>query len=225
MTGYYTDHLSGERLRRCYEIATPPVREYLEGEIQHLLARLPATGPVLELGCGYGRVALRLAGPDRPVTGIDNATGSLALARRLAGAGSRCEFLEMDACRLQFPADHFAAVVCIQNGICAFRADPEILLREALRVARPGGRLFFSTYLDRFWPHRLAWFEDQAAAGLLGPVDLAASGNGVIVCTDGFCSGRFTPEQFRELCTRLAVDFTLAEAANSSLFCEIVKPD
>ncbi len=31
--GYCSNHLSNERLRRCYELASPRVRRYLEAEI------------------------------------------------------------------------------------------------------------------------------------------------------------------------------------------------
>jgi len=37
---YYSDHLSAERLRRCYEIAPLRVQQYFEAEIQHVLARV-----------------------------------------------------------------------------------------------------------------------------------------------------------------------------------------
>lgn len=45
------------------------------------LARTRA-GPVLELGCGTGRVALPLAAAGLDVTGVDNAGAMLAIARR-----------------------------------------------------------------------------------------------------------------------------------------------
>ena len=208
---------------QCYEVASPRVKHYLEVEIRHILSRLGPEDYVLELGCGYGRVALRLAGSARQVVGIDTAEDSLALARELASPDSRCEFVKMNALDLRYPAGTFDAVVCAQNGICAFGVDKESLLREALRCARAGGILLLSTYSDRFWEHRLEWFQAQAAAGLLGPVDLEASREGTIVCTDGFRAARVTPEGWRALCVRVGVDCRITEVDGSSVFCEIVK--
>lgn len=223
MTSYYAEKLAGRRLQRCYEIASPRVRRYLEAEIRHVLGRLRSGDAVLELGCGYGRVALRLARVARRVVGIDVAEESLALAREIAGRETCCEFLRMDAIDLRFADGEFDAVVCVQNGICAFGVDPRALVREALRVLRPGGRALFSTYSDRFWPERLAWFEAQAAEGLLGPVDREASRDGTIVCGDGFRAGRFTAEDWRSLCSTLGVEPAIREIDGSSVFCETIK--
>ncbi|MCD4847504.1 MAG: class I SAM-dependent methyltransferase [Candidatus Aegiribacteria sp.] len=225
MTGYYTEKISGRRLELCYELATPRVRQYLEAEIQHVLTRMRSTDVVLELGCGYGRVALRLAEAVRRVVGIDPAGESLEMARELAGVNSRCEFLNMDALDLRYSAGWFDAVICIQNGICAFGVNQEALLREALRVTRPRGIMLFSTYSDRFWRHRLAWFQAQAEADLIGPIDYDKSGDGVIVCRDGFRAGRFTPEDWRLLCSRVGCDPEIIEVDESSVFCEILKED
>lgn len=61
MTSYYAKKLSGARLQRCYDIAPARVQQYLESEITYLVSRLRTTDHVLELGCGYGRVAMRIA--------------------------------------------------------------------------------------------------------------------------------------------------------------------
>lgn len=227
MTSYYAQKLSAERLQRCYALGDARVQQYLECEILHVLSRLRPTDSVLELGCGYGRIALRLAATAAQVTGIDVAEGSLDMARRLAsqdGLGSRCSFARMDALALDFEPDRFDMVLCLQNGIGAFRVDAQRLLQESLRVLRPGGVLLLSTYTDAFWPHRLAWFEAQAGEGLLGPVDHAASRGGVIVCTDGFRSGRATREEFQSICAPLNLHPRLYEIDESSLWCEITKP-
>lgn len=221
---YYGAHLSGERLQRCYEIAPERVLQYLEAESLHAAAILRPTDEVLELGCGYGRIARRLAPAARRVVGIDTAPKSLELGRRLAQAGDRCEFLCMDALDLRFPECSFDAVLCLQNGICAFGVDQARLLEEALRVTRHGGKVVLSTYSDKFWPDRLAWFEAQAAEGLVGPIDRFASKDGVIVCEDGFRAGRLTPDGFRALCLRVGAVADIREVDESSVFCEIIKP-
>jgi 2-polyprenyl-6-hydroxyphenyl methylase/3-demethylubiquinone-9 3-methyltransferase len=222
MSSYYSKSLAGLRLERCYEVASPRVRQYLEAEIRHVQQRLQSTDEVLELGCGYGRVAFRLADVAKRVVGIDSADESIDLARELDDK-TRCEFYDMDALDLRFPDNSFDAVICIQNGICAFRIDREALLREALRVARKGGRLLFSTYAERFWSHRLAWFEAQAEEGLVGPIDQEASGDGVIICEDGFRSGQLSPKEIQALCAGLGIVAELTEVDGSSLFFEILK--
>ena len=222
MRGYYTEKLSGQRLRQCYEIAPPRVRRYLEAEIQFVLERLESSDAVLELGCGYGRVATRLAEVAGHVVGIDTSTESLEFARQLEGLNSRCEFLEMDALELAFDDAEFDKVICVQNGICAFGVDQKALLREALRVARPGGRLLFSTYSPRFWADRLRWFEAQAAAGLVGAIDYERTGNGAIFCKDGFSTGIVSPEAWGSLAASLGVNSTITEIDESSVWFESV---
>lgn len=220
MTAYYSAKLAGRRLQRCYEIASPRLRRYLEAEIVHVLERLRPGDAVLELGCGYGRVARRLARRAGRVVGIDTARESLDLAREL-DPGGRCEYLEMDAIDLRFRTAEFDTVVCVQNGICAFGVDPEKLLREALRVTRERGFVMLSSYSDRFWPERLAWFEAQAAEGLVGEIDRRHCRDGVIVCRDGFRAGRMSPEGFRRLCSRVGARARITEVDESSVFCEI----
>jgi 2-polyprenyl-6-hydroxyphenyl methylase/3-demethylubiquinone-9 3-methyltransferase len=224
VTDYYAKKLSGQRLARCYKIAPPRVQQYLEAEIAHVCSRLKPADTVLELGCGYGRVTMRLAARAARVVGIDNAEPSLELARRIVPPQLNCAFLHMDAIDLEFTDGSFDVVVCVQNGICAFGVDPRRLLREALRVTRPGGRALFSTYAEQFWPHRLAWFELQAQHGLLGPIDHDASRDGVIVCQDGFRAGRLTAAQWHALCRDGGVTGTLTEVDGSCLFCELIKP-
>ena len=220
---YYEEKLSGSRLKECYDIAPPRVKQYLAAEIRFVVERLEPGDAVLELGCGYGRVTQELAQRAGRTVGIDTSVESLTLAAELAGAGSTCEFIEMDALDLGFSSDEFDAVVCVQNGICAFGVDQELLLSEALRVAGPGGLLLFSTYSDHFWKDRLEWFEAQAAAGLIGPIDYAASGNGVIACRDGFRAGRLTRVDWESLCSRIGVVPEIIEVDGSSVFCELLK--
>lgn len=222
--GYYAQKLSGSRLRECYRIAPSRVKQYFRAEIDFLLEAIAPTDEVLELGCGYGRVVFELAEQAAKVVGIDTAPENLALARELAGGRTDCEFQEMDAIALGFDDFRFDVVACVQNGICAFGVDPVALLREALRVTRPGGAVLFSSYSDLFWEHRFEWFQWQSARGLVGEIDLEHTGDGTIACLDGFRSGRMTPDDFRELCAELGVAPEITEVDESSVFCRVVTP-
>lgn len=218
MKGYYAKKLAAERLRECYKIAPPRTRRYLRAEMDFVLSFVQPGDIVLDLGCGYGRTLPRLAAKAGFVVGIDNSAPSLGLAARLSKDLANVTVKEMDAANLGFADDVFDIVVCIQNGISAFKSDRKTLIAEALRVCRPGGTALFSTYTERFWPHRLEWFRRQAAAGLLGEIDEKRTGDGVIVCRDGFTAGTTSAEEFRRLANGLSATLTLTEVDGSSLF-------
>jgi 2-polyprenyl-6-hydroxyphenyl methylase/3-demethylubiquinone-9 3-methyltransferase len=221
MTAYYADNLSGERLRRCYEIVPPRVGQYLEAELAFLLAHVAPTDAVLELGCGYGRVLRRLVGHARLVVGIDTASDSLRLARDLFGDEPAVQLHDMNAIDMTFPCGAFDVVACIQNGIAAFNVDRRRLLGEAIRVTRPGGTVLFSSYAPGFWADRLDWFRRQAEHGLIGPIDERATGDGVIVCTDGLRLGTVGADEFAALARECGVRAEITEVDGSSIFCVI----
>ena len=220
MENYYSENLSGERLRRCYEIAPPRVRQYLEAEISYVLEQIDGKARILELGCGYGRVLWHLIPRAEWLVGIDISWDNIKLAQQTLPPG-KCDLAVMDATKLGFARGVFDIVLCIQNGICAFGVDKRDLVTEAIRVAGQGGCLLFSTYSDRFWEHRLAWFELQSREGLVGPIDYEATRNGTIVCKDGFRAGRFTRADWTRLCELLGLRYKLVEVDESSLFCRI----
>lgn len=116
-----------------------------ESRAERLVSRVAASAPsvVLDVGCGWGELLLRVldACPDATGIGIDTAGASLERARANAGARGltdRARFLEADAARAEGPAD---LVLCIGSSH-AF-GDPAEALRSLLGLVRPGGRLLF----------------------------------------------------------------------------------
>jgi len=219
---YYSKKLSAERLRQVYDLAPARAKQYLEAEIRFVLEKINPGDQVLELGCGYGRVLARMAEKTERVIGIDTSLDSLVMARASGDIRKTVMLLTTDAATLGFRDDCFDVVACVQNGISAFKVDRELLMREALRVTRPGGRVLFSSYAEAFWPDRLDWFRIQADHGLLGEIDEEATGNGVIVCKDGFRATTIGPEDFKALTSKIAVIPRITEVDGSSIFCEIV---
>ena len=68
---YYREKLSAVRLRRCYELAPPRIKQYLKGEIKFVVSNIRNSDVALELGCGYGRVMKEVASHASRITGND----------------------------------------------------------------------------------------------------------------------------------------------------------
>jgi len=221
LSQYYSQILSGARLREAYDIAPQRVRQYLDAELNHVLERIRPGDIVIELGCGYGRILADLASKAGWVVGIDTSAPTLELAMETVGAVANCSLSRMDAVKLGFVDQAFDCVVCIQNGISAFDVDQRGLISESLRVAKSDGIILFSSYSDKFWKHRLKWFELQSAAGLLGEIDYERTKNGVITCKDGFVTTTVGDNDLLALTADLEVDVQIVEVDESSMFYEI----
>ena len=106
----------------------------------------PAGQTLLELGCGPGFYACRLAArfAHLQVLGIDRAEQQLRRARARAAARqlTNCRFAAADACAVPWPAGTFDAVIAAR--LFTILPEPERALAEMHRVLRPGGRCFIA---------------------------------------------------------------------------------
>ena len=221
MQNYYAENLAAERLRTCYDLAPPRVKAYLDAEIDFVLQKTSSSMIVLELGCGYGRVLRRLIPQVRVAVGVDTSFPTLRMARGFLGRTESLHLAQMDAVHLGFRDRAFDVTICVQNGISAFEVDQQRLFAEAVRVTRLGGTALFSSDSDGFWEDRLRWFEIQSAHGLIGTVDYQATGNGVIVCKDGFRATTVNAAGFGNFARVLGLAANILEVDCSSLFCEL----
>lgn len=116
-------------------------------------------GRALDIGTGPGQIVIKLArkltrwkflGVDRSPQMIAEAAANLAAAGpELAG---RVEFQIADANALPFPDATFDLVMC--NSVLHHMAEPERLLAEIARVAKPRGAILLR---DLRRPNRLAY--------------------------------------------------------------------
>ncbi|MHA1125409.1 MAG: class I SAM-dependent methyltransferase [Candidatus Heimdallarchaeota archaeon] len=220
---YYSKKLSANKLKKCYDVASPRIQQYLNEEISFVLQFIKSDMKVLELGCGYGRVLKFLADQAKNVVGIDTSQESLDLAEEYLVSKSNIELFNMNAEKLAFQDESFDIVIGIQNGISAFKVDPKKLVSESLRVVKKGGQALFSSYSDNIWDARLAWFQKQSEEGLLGEIDWQQTKNGTIVCKDGFVANTFTKKDFQSIISDLKLRAKIKEVDNSSIFCVIYK--
>ena len=221
MSNYYSKLLNANKLQKCYEIAPARVKRYLKAEIEFVLEEINHTDTVLDLGCGYGRVAVELMKKAKKVIGIDISKENIELAKKITANKKNCEFYVMDAIDLKFSDNYFDTVICIQNGISAFKVDPLKLFKESIRVTRKGGTVLFSSYSEKFWKDRLEWFRIQSEYDLIGKIDYNLTGNGIIICKDGFKAITYSKQEFYELASNFNVRTSIYEIDNSSIFCKM----
>jgi SAM-dependent methyltransferase/uncharacterized protein YbaR (Trm112 family) len=141
---------------RSYERYVRPAMQYAvsrrryDRESELLLYRSllgQPDGPVLDLACGTGLFARRLARDASlpPVVALDVSKPMIeegvAQARE---AGVMVDFLRAEAPELPFQDQSFGAV--LQTGALHLIADASRLFLEVGRVLRPGGRYVASTY-------------------------------------------------------------------------------
>jgi SAM-dependent methyltransferase len=105
--------------------------------------RIRSGSEVVEVGSGSGVVARDLAalvGPRGHVTGVDKSRVLLVAARRGAresGLGRRITFRHGDAARLPLATARFDCALAVT--VLLHVARPQAMLREMVRVTRPGG--------------------------------------------------------------------------------------
>ncbi|MCK9921666.1 class I SAM-dependent methyltransferase, partial [Frankia sp. AgPm24] len=102
---------------------------------------LPPGGRVLEAGCGPGEFSVAMAARGFTADAVDWAPRTVA---RLRAAAPQIQVWQGDVRALEVPDATYDAVY--SPGVCEhFEAGPGEVLRETLRVLRPGGIALVST--------------------------------------------------------------------------------
>lgn len=119
---------------------------------------------ILEIGAGSGQCSRWLHARGAAVVATDLSAGMVRTGRRVNDGLSptlRVPFVQCDGRLLPFADASFDAVFTAY-GVVPFVADSDVVMREAARVLRPGGRFVFSTT----HPFRWAFPDDPGPDGL-----------------------------------------------------------
>ncbi|MDQ1143928.1 SAM-dependent methyltransferase [Bacillus sp. SORGH_AS 510] len=133
-----------------------------------LVAKVNGVGKekILDIGTGSGSLIIKLAKafPNSLLTGIDYWGGNWEYSKvqcqqnvEIEGVSDRIEFLKASAAELPFHEDEFDIIVsCLTFHEVKDRQNKTEVIKEALRVLKPGGQFVF---LDLFMDKKI--FGDQ----------------------------------------------------------------
>jgi SAM-dependent methyltransferase len=169
-----------DEIAAVYDHSLPAhvVEHYLRKRTAFVVEHCPR-GDGLDVGCGTGVLAARLAAEGYAMTGVDPSDGMLEVLHERA---PQVRALQASGSELPFDADSFDLVLTV--AVLHHIADPEGVRRtlaEMVRVSRPGGRIVVWDHNPRnpYWGRLMARVpqdtgderlipEDELLAGLRG---------------------------------------------------------
>ena len=195
MSGTHFDEVAAR-----YDETLPPhvVEHYLEKRTGFLLDHCPPPARVLDVGCGTGALAARLARRGYQLVGLDPSEGMLEVMRKRAPA---IEAVRGSGTEIPFGEGRFdlSLSVATMHHI----ADPAAVrqaLAEMVRVVKPGGKVVVWDHNPRnpYWPRLMRRVpQDRGDERLIGLDELLAGLRGggaepALVCQLGLVPD-FTP--------------------------------
>ena len=120
-----------------------------------LLAEFPPASPILDVGCGFGDLAIHLAAPGLEVLGIDFVDAAIAQAQEKAHAlpaevRYSLEFRVADALQLSRPDRQFGSVMDSGFLHSLGRGESDRFVEELTSLLSQGGRYYLLAFTVEF---------------------------------------------------------------------------
>jgi SAM-dependent methyltransferase len=119
-------------------------------------------GPVLDIGCGPGRLTIALAERGSPVLGVDISRAAVARVHRAGACALHRSVFD------PLPGQGRWETALLADGNIGIGGFPDELLRRCARLLAPGGQLLIEVERDDIDERMSAWLEHPD--GRRGPV-------------------------------------------------------
>jgi SAM-dependent methyltransferase len=147
-----------DHVAAVYDDSLPPhvVEHYLRKRVAFVKERCPPPARGLDVGCGTGALARRLADAGYEMTGIDPSEGMLEVLR---ARSPQVNPIKASGDEIPFESDTFELTISV--AVMHHIAAPDAVTRtlaEMVRVVRPGGRIVVWDHNPRnpYWPRLMA---------------------------------------------------------------------
>lgn len=166
-----------DEIATVYDESLPAhvVEHYLRKRTRFVVEHCPR-GSGLDVGCGTGVLAGRLAAAGYAMTGVDPSAGMLDVLRRRTGD---VEAVEASGTALPFADGRFDLVLTVATlHHIADPGDVRRTLGEMVRVTRPGGRILVWDHNPRnpYWGRLMARVPQDTGEERLIPEDEVVDG-------------------------------------------------
>jgi 2-polyprenyl-3-methyl-5-hydroxy-6-metoxy-1,4-benzoquinol methylase len=120
-------------------------------KFRRILQEIGNVAKHLDFGCGPGTL-IHLLGPGIATVGVDIAAAQLSYAERNYASPEK-QFVQIESAQLPFADETFDAITCIEVVEHLELKLTQEILREFIRVLRPGGKLILTTpNYGSLWP-------------------------------------------------------------------------
>ncbi|KPC77170.1 class I SAM-dependent methyltransferase [Laceyella tengchongensis] len=112
-------------------------------------------GPVLELGCGTGRISLAIARAGIPVVGVDNSPAMLNRARQKAEQmelADKIEWIEADMARMELTGQFPLIIIPYRSFLHLLTVNDQVeTLKRVRRYLTDDGLFAFNIFVPKLW--------------------------------------------------------------------------
>lgn len=192
----YRDAHHPQWVVRAYAVAPPEFQRLLQQELQWL--SMHAAPPLLEVGCGAGRILAALGLQKGPVVGMDLVPRYLLAAKKLSLPAF---WVAGDGLAPPLRRGFWQTVIFAQATLGSLGGEGvrHRMVASLATLVAPSGLLLVTAYGPGARQARRAWYEAQQRAGLLPAFDEARTRDGTFAFVNGFVSQELSVEELAGL--------------------------